>query len=149
MPGEPGSARCPAARRSGRRWRPGLRNGPALTAEAIVRLAEAAQARYGFEDFKLKGGVLDGEAEVEALVALHERFPRARVTLDPNGGWRLGDAVRLLRDMRGVLAYAEDPCGAEDGVSGRAVMAQFPRATGLPTPTNMVPPHSRQMAQPL
>ncbi|MEY3665547.1 MAG: Glucarate dehydratase, partial [Pseudomonadota bacterium] len=90
-----------------------LRHEPALTPEAVVRLAEAAQARYGFEDFKLKGGVLRGEDEVEAIVALHERFPKARVTLDPNGGWLLKDAVRLLRDLHGTLAYAEDPCGAE------------------------------------
>ncbi len=27
-----------------------------MTPEAVVRLAEAAQARYGFNDFKLKGG---------------------------------------------------------------------------------------------
>ena len=78
-----------------------------------MRLAEAAHARYGFNDFKLKGGVLRGEDEVEAIGALHERFPQAGVTLDPNGGWLLEDAIRLMRDLRGVLAYAEDPCGAE------------------------------------
>jgi glucarate dehydratase len=126
-----------------------LRHEPALTPQAIVRLAEAAQARYGFEDFKLKGGVLRPEEEVEAVVALHERFPRARITLDPNGSWRLQDAIRLLRDLRGVLAYAEDPCGAEDGFSGREVMAEFRRATGLPTATNMVATDWRQMAHAL
>jgi glucarate dehydratase len=115
-----------------------LRHEEAMTPQAVVRLAEAAQARYGFQDFKLKGGVLRGEKEVEAIHALHERFPKARVTLDPNGGWRLKDAVRLLRDLHGVLAYAEDPCGAEEGFSGREVMAEFRRATGLPTATNMV-----------
>ena len=66
-----------------------LRNEEALTAEAIVRLAEATRERYGFNDFKLKGGVLRGEEEIEAIRALHERFPEARVTLDPNGGWLL------------------------------------------------------------
>ena len=35
-----------------------LRHEKALTPEAIVRLAEAAHARYGFNDFKLKGGAL-------------------------------------------------------------------------------------------
>ncbi|MDH4052516.1 MAG: glucarate dehydratase, partial [Rubrivivax sp.] len=97
-------------------WRR-LRHEAATTPEAIVRQAEAAHARYGFNDFKLKGGVFAGEAEVEAVTALHERFPQARVTLDPNGAWRLNDAVRLMRDLRGVIAYAEDPCGAEDGFS--------------------------------
>jgi glucarate dehydratase len=120
-----------------------------MTPESIVRLAEAAYARYGFGDFKLKGGVLRGEEEVEAIVALHERFPKARVTLDPNGGWLLKDAIRLMRDMRGVVAYAEDPCGAEGGFSGREVMAEFRRATGLPTATNMIATDWRQMVHAL
>lgn len=126
-----------------------VRHEAALTPEAIVRQAEAAHRRYGFNDFKLKGGVMRGEEEVEAVRALHERFPRARVTLDPNGGWLLKDAVRLLRDLHGVLAYAEDPCGAEDGYSGREVMAEFRRATGLPTATNMVATDWRQMVHAL
>ena len=126
-----------------------LRNEQALTPESIVRQAEAAHARYGFNDFKLKGGVLRGEEEMEAMTALHERFPQARVTLDPNGGWLLKDAVRLMRDMRGVVAYAEDPCGAEDGFSGREVMAEFRRATGLPTATNMVATDWRQLTHSL
>ncbi len=126
-----------------------LRNEKAMTTQSVVRLAEAAQARYGFNDFKLKGGVLPGESEIEAVEALHARFPKARVTLDPNGGWLLKDAVRLMRDMRGVLAYAEDPCGAEDGFSGREVMAEFRRETGLPTATNMVATDWRQMVHSL
>ncbi len=126
-----------------------LRHEPAMTADAVVRLAEAAQARYGFGDFKLKGGVLRGDEEVDALRALHERFPQARVTLDPNGAWSLKEAVRLLRDMHGVIAYAEDPCGAEEGFSGREVMAEFRRATGLPTATNMIATDWRQLAHAL
>ncbi len=55
-----------------------LRDEEALTPGAVVRLAEAAQARYGFNDFKLKGGVLRGEEEIEAVTALAERFPDAR-----------------------------------------------------------------------
>ncbi len=126
-----------------------LRHEAAMTPDAVVRLAEAAHRRYGFQDFKLKGGVLRGEEEVEAIRALHARFPQARVTLDPNGGWLLKDAVRLLRDLHGVLAYAEDPCGAEDGFSGREVMAEFRRATGLLTATNMVATDWRQLAHSL
>jgi len=126
-----------------------LRHEKALTPDAVVRLAEAAHARYGFNDFKLKGGALRAEEEIEAIVALHERFPQARVTLDPNGGWLLRDAIRLMRDMRGVVAYAEDPCGAEDGFSGREVMAEFRRATGLPTATNMIATDWRQLSHAL
>lgn len=126
-----------------------LRHEAAMTPQAIVRLAEAARERYGFDDFKLKGGVLRGDDEVDAVTALHERFPQARVTLDPNGGWRLKDAIRLGQRMRGIVAYAEDPCGAEDGFSGREVMAEFRRATGLPTATNMVATDWRQLAHAL
>ena len=126
-----------------------LRHEKAMTPEAIVRLAEATYERYGFNDFKLKGGALRADEEIEAIVALHERFPSARVTLDPNGGWLLKDAIRLMRDMRGVVAYAEDPCGAEDGFSGREVMAEFRRATGLPTATNMIATDWRQLSHAL
>src|SRR4029077_19937742 len=122
-----------------------LRHDEALTTQAIVRLAEAAFARYGFDDFKLKGGVLSGAQEIETVSALAERFPQARITLDPNGAWSLEEAIRLCSGMHGVLAYAEDPCGAERGYSGREVMAEFRRATGLPTATNMVATDWRQM----
>ena len=126
-----------------------VRDAPALDTAAIVRQAEAAQARYGFTDFKLKGGVLHGESEIEAVRALHERFPEARITLDPNGCWSLAEATRLLRDCHDVLAYAEDPCGAEAGFSGREVLAEFRRATGLPTATNMVATDWRQLVHAL
>ena len=126
-----------------------LRHEKAMDADAVVRLAEAAHKRYGFQDFKLKGGVLRGEEEIEAVTALHERFPKARITLDPNGGWLLKDAVRLCRDKHDVLAYAEDPCGAEGVFSGREVLAEFRRATGLLTATNMVATDWRELSHSL
>nr|WP_113868094.1 glucarate dehydratase [Brenneria salicis]NMN90714.1 D-glucarate dehydratase [Brenneria salicis ATCC 15712 = DSM 30166]RBP60174.1 D-glucarate dehydratase [Brenneria salicis ATCC 15712 = DSM 30166]RLM30036.1 glucarate dehydratase [Brenneria salicis ATCC 15712 = DSM 30166] len=122
-----------------------LRHEEALTPQSIVRLAEAAYEKYGFNDFKLKGGVLAGSEEAEAVTALAKRFPQARITLDPNGAWSLEEAIRLGKQLRGVLAYAEDPCGAEQGFSGREVMAEFRRATGLPTATNMIATDWRQM----
>jgi len=122
-----------------------VRHEKAMSADAVVRLAEAAHARYGFKDFKLKGGVLSGDEEIEAVTALAERFPDARITLDPNGAWSLKEAIRLCRDQHHVLAYAEDPCGAENGYSGREVMAEFRRATGLKTATNMIATDWREM----
>lgn len=122
-----------------------LRHEEALTTESVVRLAEAAEARYGFKDFKLKGGVLDGSREMETVAALAERFPQARITIDPNGAWSLEEAVRFCSGKRNVLAYAEDPCGAEDGYSGREIIAEFRRATGLPTATNMIATDWRQL----
>ncbi|MEU4089192.1 enolase C-terminal domain-like protein [Streptomyces aureus] len=126
-----------------------LRHEAALTPGAIVRQAEAAHALYGFRDFKLKGGVLEGAEEVRAVRALKERFPEARVTLDPNGAWSLREAVELCGPLVGTLAYAEDPCGAEDGYSGREVLAEFRRATGLPTATNMIATDWRQLTHAL
>src|SRR4051794_4293809 len=122
-----------------------LRTEEALTPASIVRLAEAAHERYGFEDFKLKGGVLSGDEEMQAIVGLAQRFPGARITLDPNGAWSLDEAIGLCRNRHNVLAYAEDPCGAEQGYSGREILAEFRRATGMPTATNMIATDWRQM----
>lgn len=122
-----------------------VRDEEALTPESIVRLAEAAHEQYGFNDFKLKGGVLAGAEEMRAVEALAARFPEARITLDPNGAWSLAEAVALCRGRQDVLAYAEDPCGAEQGLSGREVMAEFRQATNLPTATNMIATDWRQL----
>ncbi len=143
--GDPDRTDLPYLRESGDDWE-SVRREEAMTADAVVRLAEAAQARYGFSDFKLKGGVLDGDAEADVVTALAQRFPDARITLDPNGGWLLEDAVRIGRRLRDVLAYAEDPCGAEGRFSGREVMAEFRRRTGLRTATNMIATDWREMA---
>jgi glucarate dehydratase len=122
-----------------------LRHEEALSPDGVVRLAEAARARYGFHDFKLKGGVLPAADEAKAVIALADRFPDARITLDPNGGWLLDDAVKTCRELVDVLAYAEDPVGSEGRFSGREVMAEFKRATGLPTATNMIATDWREL----
>lgn len=122
-----------------------LRHQKAMDSAAVVRLSEAAQDKYGFKDFKLKGGVLPGEQEIEAVKAMKKRFPDARITVDPNGAWLLDEAIALCRDMQGILTYAEDPCGAEQGYSGREVMAEFRHATGLPVATNMIATNWREM----
>jgi len=122
-----------------------LRHEAALTPQDIARLAEAATDRYGFADFKLKGGVMDGDEEMQAIAAIKARFPNARATLDPNGAWSLDEAIRLCRGQSHLLAYAEDPCGPENGYSGRETMAEFKRATSIPTATNMIATDWRQL----
>lgn len=126
-----------------------LRDEMAMAPQHIVELAQAAHDRYGFQDFKLKGGALAGEQEIEAVTALHNAFPGARTTIDPNGAWSLEEAIRLCKDLHGVIAYAEDPCGAEQGFSGREILAEFRHATGLPVATNMVATNWREMAHAL
>lgn len=122
-----------------------LRHEESVTPDAIVDLAEAARETYGFTDFKLKGGVFSGEEEIEAVVRIAQKYPEARVTIDPNGAWSLDEAVALCTGLKDVLAYAEDPCGPEDGFSGREIMAEFRNATKLPTATNMIATDWRQM----
>ncbi len=122
------------------------RHQEAMTPSEIVELAEATVEKYGFRDFKLKGGVMRGEEEMDAVTAIKKRFPDSRVTLDPNGAWSLREAIALCKGRGDVLAYAEDPCGPENGYSGREIMAEFRRATGIPTATNMVATDWRQMA---
>ena len=116
----------------------------ALTPEAIIEQAHAAREHYGFKDFKLKAGVLAGEKEIEVIKALGKEFPDARINIDPNGAWSLNEAVRLCREAEDVLTYAEDPCGPEQGFSGREIMAEFKRAVNLPVATNMIATNWRQ-----
>ena len=122
-----------------------LRNEEALTPEKIVALAKATHEKYGFVDFKLKGGVLSAKEELKAVQAIKKEFPNARVDLDPNGAWSLKEALEIKDELKEVLAYCEDPCGAENGFSGREIMAEFKRESGMPTATNMINTDWRQM----
>ncbi|NLZ76469.1 MAG: glucarate dehydratase [Spirochaetales bacterium] len=126
-----------------------LRHEEAMDADAIVELARATKELYGFEDFKLKGGVLEGKKEIEVIKALKRAYPDSRMTLDPNGGWLLKDAIALCKDMHGILSYCEDPCGAEGGYSGREILNEFRKGTGLPTATNMIATDWRQFGHSL
>ncbi len=121
-----------------------IRRKEALTVETMLEQAHAAKDYYGFKDFKLKGGVLEGEKEMEVIKALAKEFPDARINIDPNGAWSLKEAIRLCKDAEDVLTYAEDPCGPEQGFSGREIMAEFKRAVNLPVATNMIATNWRQ-----
>lgn len=120
-----------------------IRRNRHMTPESIVEEAQALAEVYGFEHFKLKGGVLRGEEEMEAIEAVAKAFPNARVNIDPNGAWKVADAIRLCKGSS--LTYAEDPCGTESGFSGRETMAEFKEATGVPTATNMIATDWRQL----
>ncbi len=124
-----------------------VRSQEALTPKAIVEQARAAKEQFGFSTFKLKGGVLDCPKECECMSALAEAFPEAGLTIDPNGAWSLKQAIEWLSPLKSILTYAEDPCGAENGFSGREIMAEFRKATGIPTATNMIATNYREMVQ--
>lgn len=122
-----------------------IRRNVALTPEAIVEQAYATKERYGFKDFKLKAGVLEGEEEMKAIRALKKEFPDARINIDPNGAWSLDEAIRLTKDMHGILTYVEDPCGPEKGFSSREIMSEYKMATGHKVATNMIATDWRQL----
>lgn len=126
-----------------------LRNEEALTADKITAFAKAIHEKYGFQDFKLKGGVLKGNEEMEVIRELKKTFPEARIDLDPNGGWLLEEAVEYVKGMQGILTYCEDPCGAEGVYSGREIMSEFRRQTGFPTATNMIATDWREISHSL
>jgi glucarate dehydratase len=115
-----------------------IRRLEALNPTAIVEQAKATHEQFGFNTFKLKGGVLDGQLECDCISALAEEFPKAGLTIDPNGAWSLKQSIEWLTPVKNILTYAEDPCGAENGLSGLEIMAEFRKATGIPTATNMV-----------
>lgn len=121
-----------------------LRRQCALTSKSIVEQAHAVKEKYGFKDFKLKGGVFSGEREIETVRELKKEFPDAHINIDPNGAWSLQEAISLCKGMHGVLSYIEDPCGAEKGFSGREILSEFKMATNLPVATNMIATNWRQ-----
>ena len=126
-----------------------IRHEEALSADKIVAFARAAHEKYGFQDFKLKGGVLPGNQEMDVIRALKKEFPDARIDLDPNRGWLLEEAVEYVKGMQGILTYCEDPCGAEGVYSGREIMSEFRRRTGFPTATNMIATDWREVGHSL
>ena len=95
-----------------------------------MRLAEAAQAHYGFDDFKLKGGVLGGRARRwRPSTRSPSDFPTRASRSTRTARGRCKRQFALCKGKQDVLAYAEDPCGAEQGFSGREIMAEFRQAT--------------------
>jgi len=121
-----------------------MRREEILTPDRIAEEAQCLHEKYGFRNFKLKGGVLEGSKEMEALRKVKKLFPDARVNIDPNGAWSLKEAIELSKDMHGVITYMEDPCGPESGFSGREIMREFKNATQFQVATNMIATDWRQ-----
>lgn len=115
-----------------------------LTPGDILEQAHALNEKYGFRNFKLKGGVFRGEDEMAAIIKLKKQFPEGRINIDPNGAWSLEQAINLCKGMHGTLTYVEDPCGAEQGYSSREIVSEFKSATHMPVATNMFATDWRQ-----
>ena len=106
--------------------------GEVLDAAAVVRLARDMVGQYGFGSLKLKAGVFAPELEADALLALHDAFPKHPLRIDPNGNWSLDTALKVAERVGSALEYYEDP------VPTLADMAELNHRTGLMLATNMV-----------
>lgn len=106
--------------------------GEALDADGIVRQARRMAATHGFKSFKLKGGVLSPDEEIDAMLALRDAFgPDVPLRIDPNGAWSVETSVRVGTALAGTLEYLEDPA------PGLAEMAEVRRRlliAGVKTP---------------
>lgn len=107
------------------------RFGAALDADGIVAQAHTLVGEYGFGSIKLKGGVLTAEEETEAVLALREAFPAHPLRIDPNAAWDAPTAVRVGRELDGVLEYLEDPVPGIGGMAEAAARVPMKLATNM------------------
>jgi glucarate dehydratase len=107
--------------------------GRAVTPEELVRQAERFSERFGMTVFKVKGGVLEPDAEIATVKLLRERFgAKAKLRIDPNAAWSVETSIRVAEQLRATdLEYLEDPT---DGIEGMSQVAQH---TPIPLSTNM------------
>lgn len=108
------------------------RQAKALDPAGIVDQAKAMCKEFGFQSIKLKGGVFEPRAEVDAMIALRETFgPSVPLRIDPNALWKVETAIQYGREMEGWIEYLEDP------VRGQENMATVRKALKTPLATNM------------
>ncbi len=95
--------------------------GEVLDARACVRECGQMIEQYGFREIKLKGGVLDPDAEIATIRALRQEFGTAYpLRIDPNCAWSVETSVRVGRELQSELAgggYLEDPCATLEGMA--------------------------------
>jgi glucarate dehydratase len=109
--------------------------GECLTPESMVRQARQMIAKYGFREIKLKGGVLDPDAEIATMRALRAEFgAEYPLRVDPNCAWSVETSVTIGLALREELAgggYLEDPAA---GLDGMAEVRRRLLAAGLDVP---------------
>jgi glucarate dehydratase len=105
--------------------------GAALDPDGIVAQGRRMIGEYGFSAIKLKGGVFEPDAEIEAIKALRAAFPDHPLRLDPNAAWTVPTSIRVGQTLDGLVEYLEDPTGGIDG------MAEVARSVPMPLATNM------------
>lgn len=95
--------------------------GEALSAETIVKQVQQMMAEYGFDEVKLKAGVLDPQVEIETIRQLHATLgPKVPLRLDPNCAWSVDTSVKIGRALQSELdrgGYLEDPTASLTGMA--------------------------------
>lgn len=94
--------------------------GEVLNARAAVRECQQMVDEYGFEEIKLKGGVLEPAEEIATIRELRAAFgPRAPLRIDPNCAWSVDTSLQvgeaLIEELSGG-GYLEDPCPTLEGM---------------------------------
>ncbi|MFK7860807.1 MAG: enolase C-terminal domain-like protein [Granulosicoccus sp.] len=105
--------------------------GEVMTPDALVAQAKEFSAEYGFKSWKLKGGVLEPELEIETVLKLREAFPNHGLRIDPMGAWTVPTAINVVKKLDGVLEYLEDPCRGMDAMAELSSHIDMPLATNL------------------
>lgn len=103
------------------------------TPEDFLKYGKGLVSTYGFKVLKLKAGVYLPEHEVDVVRLMASELAGVRFRVDPNGAWRLSDAVRVARGLAGVdIEYFEDPVWTVEG------MRSFREKTGEVVATNTI-----------
>jgi glucarate dehydratase len=105
--------------------------GEVMTPDTLVEQAREFSREYGFKSWKLKGGVLAPDLEVETMLKLRETFPGHGLRIDPMGAWTVPTAKRVADQLDGVLEYLEDPCRGMDAMAELSAQIDMPLATNL------------------
>ena len=110
------------------------RQAKALDPAGIVDQARAMCAAFGFQSIKLKGGVFEPRAEVDAMLALRKAFgPSTPLRLDPNALWKVETAIQYGREMEGLLEYLEDPVRGQENMASARKSLKTRLATNMCT----------------
>jgi glucarate dehydratase len=107
--------------------------GEVLSPETMVGEAQRFAREHGFTAFKVKGGVLPPDEEIETIRQMRRALgPQARLRLDPNSIWTVETSIRVGKALEGDLEYLEDPTRGMEG------MAAVQKALATPLSTNAV-----------
>jgi glucarate dehydratase len=100
--------------------------------EETLKLLTAWKRKYGFNVFKLKGGVFPPRHDVDTLKLLNNELPDAKFRIDPNGVWSLPEAIQVADDLWNAhvrMEYLEDPVWALGEMARLRDFVSWPLAT--------------------